>query len=282
MSKRTVFTTITPLPAGISRATVIETLHDHLEMIDANPSHQERHRIKPPPEGTPPSPAILVSVAHTKLPATPEEYHCTWYQITDKISYLPANLATGSVSFKACFHDLANGLQTHVYAPLSLDIKEKWTLGGTLPGEPAQPVEIGLGAPIQGLYLREDVEMRCNFLMTKFVKKTLKQSLETLVKRLVVRSQLLEAVDPNHRIQTYDPHQSLMSQVYNPPLSPPLSAPLSEPPEWFLEASKEAEMSKTRASFPQYGSPHPTQTPHQPAIREIGPGKEVQAPVELP
>lgn len=34
MSKRTVFTTITPLPQGITRETVIETLHNHFEMIE--------------------------------------------------------------------------------------------------------------------------------------------------------------------------------------------------------------------------------------------------------
>jgi hypothetical protein len=37
MSKRTVYTTVTPLPAGIIRETVMETLHNHLEMIDLNP-----------------------------------------------------------------------------------------------------------------------------------------------------------------------------------------------------------------------------------------------------
>jgi hypothetical protein len=205
MSKKTIFTTITPLPAGVSRETVMETLHDHLEMIDLNPSHEERHRINPPPE------------------ATPEEYHCTWYQITDKVSYLPAGMYTGNVSFKACFHDLAYGLQTHVYAPMGLDIKEKWTLGGSLPGEPLQPVEIGIGVPISGLYLREDVEMKCNFLMTKFVKKTLKQSLATLVARLVVKSQLQEAAAANKRL-TYDPNSQ-----FAPPLSPPLSPPMSPP-----------------------------------------------------
>jgi hypothetical protein len=205
MSKKTIFTTITPLPAGVSRETVMETLHDHLEMIDLNPSHEERHRINPPPE------------------ATPEEYHCTWYQITDKVSYLPAGMYTGNVSFKACFHDLAYGLQTHVYAPMGLDIKEKWTLGGSLPGEPLQPVEIGIGVPISGLYLREDVEMKCNFLMTKFVKKTLKQSLATLVARLVVKSQLQEAAASNKRL-TYDPNSQ-----FAPPLSPPLSPPMSPP-----------------------------------------------------
>lgn len=210
---RTVFTTITAIPAGVSRETVMETLHDHLEMIDLNPAHDSREPIKPPPE------------------ASPEEYHCTWYQITDKISYLPG--MKGDVRFKACFHDLPMGLQTHVYAPMGLDIKEKWTLGGNLPHEPVQPVEIGVGAPISGLYLREDVEMKCNFLMTKFVKKQLKDALATLVARLAVKSQLVEAVHQNRRL-TYDP--SNPASQFTPPLSPPMSPrqtyspPMSPPP----------------------------------------------------
>jgi hypothetical protein len=204
---RTVFTTITPLPSNITRETVLATLHDHLEMIDLNPSHEERHMVKPPPE------------------ASPEEYHCQWYAIIDKISYLPAGMYKGKVSFKACFHDLSTGLQTHVYAPMGIDIKEKWTLGGNLPHEPVQPTELGIGAPISGLYLREDVELKCNFVMTRFVRKTLKDSLATLVKRLVVKSQLQEAVESNRRL-TYSP--SSQQQNFSPPASPPLSSALPQ------------------------------------------------------
>jgi hypothetical protein len=193
---KTIFTTITPLPAGVSREIVLETLHDHLEMIDLNPTHTERHRINPPPE------------------ATPEEYHCTWYQITDKISYLPG--IKGSVSFKTCFHDLSNGMQNHVYAPMGLDIKEKWTLGGNLPGEPVMPAEIGIGAPISGLYLREDIEIKCNFLVTRFVKKQLQDALATLVARLAVKAQLQAAAQRNQQLgYEYSPS--------SPSLSPPLS-----------------------------------------------------------
>lgn len=64
MSKRTVFTTITPLPAGVTREVVLETLHNHVEMIDLNPLVIERH-VCPPPRD-----------------ATAEEYHCTWYSLT--------------------------------------------------------------------------------------------------------------------------------------------------------------------------------------------------------
>ena len=175
MSKKSRFTTVTPLPAGISRETVLETLHSHVEMIDLNPLVTERHPIKPPSE------------------ATAEEYHCQWYSVTDKVNYLPGGLYSGSVTFNACFHDLPDGLQSHIYAPMGLDMKGRWTLGGSLPGEPRQAVEIGLGLPKIGLWLREDVEMRVNVVMGGFVKKTTKKAHATLVQRLVEKAHLAEA-----------------------------------------------------------------------------------------
>jgi len=187
MSKRTVFTTLTSLPSNISRETVMDTLQNHVEMIDLNPLVEERHPVKPPPH------------------ATAEEYHCIWYSMTDKVQYLPGGIMSGHVTYTGCFHDLPNGLQTHVYAPMGLDIKGKWTLGGSLPGEPAQPVELGLGAPLHGLYLREDVDMRCNIMMTSFVKKTLKKAHAVLVDRLLVKSKLVEAVAHNERLSDRGP-----------------------------------------------------------------------------
>jgi hypothetical protein len=124
------------------------------------------------------------------------------------------------------------GVQVHCLLPMGLDIKQKWSLNGSLPHEPVQPVEIGLNIPINGLYLREDVELRSNFMMTKFVKNQLKEANGALVARLVVKSQLVEAVHQNRRL-TYDP--SSQSQ-FTPPLSPPMSPrqtyepPLSPPP----------------------------------------------------
>lgn len=144
MSKRTYFTTVTSLPAGITRETVLNTLHSHTEMIDLNPLVTERHPIRPPPV------------------ATPEEAHCQWYSITDKIAYLPAGLYSGSLTFLGCFHDLDDGLQTRIVAPMGLDMRGRWTLGGSLPGEPIRKQELGLGMPKSGLWLREDVDMKVN------------------------------------------------------------------------------------------------------------------------
>lgn len=175
MSKRTLFTTITPLPPGITRASVLSTLHDHVEMIDLQPLVEERHPVRPPAS------------------ATAEEYHAQWYSLTDRVSYLPGGLYSGRVSYHVCFHNLPTGMQSHVYAPLGLSIRNKWSLGGTLPGEARESVEMGLGAPRDGLWLREDVDMRCNVLMAAFVRRTLKKAHRTLVARLVEKAHLNEA-----------------------------------------------------------------------------------------
>ena len=202
MSKRTVFTTLTPLPPGISRETVIGTLQSHVEMIDLNPLVIDRHPIQPPPN------------------ATAEEYHCTWYQLTDRVQYMPGGLYSGKVSYNACFHDLSTGLQTHIYAPMGLDIKGKWTLGGSLPGEPREAVELGLGAPKEGLWLREDVDMKCNVFLTAFVKKTLKKSHLALVARLVEKAHLLESQAYNSRLDERKRRESASMYSASNPGSP--------------------------------------------------------------
>ncbi|KAL7627842.1 hypothetical protein AAE478_002037 [Parahypoxylon ruwenzoriense] len=175
MSKKSTFTTISPLPPGVTRQVVIDFLHNHVEMIDLNPLVIERHPITAPPH------------------APPEEHECVWWSMTDKIFYLPGGVVAGDITYTAAFNDLPNGIQTHCYAPMGTDIRERWSLNGTLPGEPPEPVELGIGAPRQGLYLREDVELRCNFVMSSFVKKTLKKAHSTLVERLLQKSKAVSA-----------------------------------------------------------------------------------------
>ncbi|KAF1354711.1 hypothetical protein BDV97DRAFT_88646 [Delphinella strobiligena] len=175
MSKRSLYTIVTPLPPTISRATAVDILHDHGGMIELNPLVIKYEKCKPPPN------------------APPDEFHCTWYELTDKITYLPG--IKGQVNYKACFHDLPRSLQTHVYAPAGLEIKEKWSIGGNEAHEEREVIEIGmagLGVPRSGLYLREDVDMRCNIFLTNFVKKTLKRAHQVLVDRMVVKVDLAD------------------------------------------------------------------------------------------
>ncbi|KAF2633518.1 hypothetical protein BU25DRAFT_405395 [Macroventuria anomochaeta] len=183
MPKTAVFTTITPLPAGITRKSVLDMYQDHLAMIDLNPLVVERYKCKPP------------NYAPTS------EYYATWYTIKDKVSYLPGGLATGSVSYHAVFHDLPDCLETHVYAPLGLDIRGKWSVGGSLPGEPKQHADHGLKVPRTGLYIREEVKMTCSKLFLGFVKKTFKDSHSRLVEKLVERAHILESNFANERLK---------------------------------------------------------------------------------
>ncbi|KAG8531217.1 uncharacterized protein KY384_004575 [Bacidia gigantensis] len=215
MSKRTMFTTVTPLPAGISRETVLGTLHGHTEMIDLNPLVIERHPIKPPRE------------------ASPEEINCEWYSVTDKITYIPG-VYTGKLTFRACFHDLPDGLQSHILAPTGLDIKGRWTLGGSLPGEPRQAVEIGLNLPKVGLWLKEDVDMKCNMMATGFVKKSTKKAHSTLVQRLIEKSHLKDNEAYNHALaeqvelrNSYPPDYHSSTSMMSP------SSTYSSPPQGY-------------------------------------------------
>ena len=175
MPKRTLFTNITPLPAEVTREVAVAMLHDHDEMIELNPLVIEHHPIKTPRDA----------------PAD-EFLDCVWQSLTDKIHYLPGGMVKGKVSYKACFHDLPLGLQTHIYAPLGLDIREKWSVGGSLPGEPPETRELGLDVPAQGLYLREDGDMRCSRFLTSFVRKNLDSAHHVLVERIFKKAQRIE------------------------------------------------------------------------------------------
>lgn len=104
MSKKSVFTTITPLPSTISRETANAALHDHKLMIDLNPLVIERKLVPKAPHF-----------------ASAEEFNCKWYLITDRFVSLPrsggvksriyatpelqrtqANLHCGSTGYHTC------------------------------------------------------------------------------------------------------------------------------------------------------------------------------------
>lgn len=70
MPKTANFTTITPLPTGVTRKSVVEMFQDHLAMIDLNPLVVERFRCRPPSY------------------ATTDEYYQTWYTIKGAIEQL--------------------------------------------------------------------------------------------------------------------------------------------------------------------------------------------------
>jgi hypothetical protein len=154
----------------------IALLQNHKEMIELNPLVIDHHPIKAPKN------------------AAADEFFAVWHEMTDRVQYVPGmgKLASSKVSYKGVFHDMPWGLQTHIYAPLGLDIRDKWQIRGNQPGEPREARELGDTAPLDGLYLKEDVDMTCPRMMVGFVKKNLVNAHAVLVDRLLKKAELLD------------------------------------------------------------------------------------------
>ncbi|KAF2262436.1 hypothetical protein CC78DRAFT_534768 [Lojkania enalia] len=194
MRKKTTYTNITPIPSIIPRQLAIDILHSHGEIIELNPLVLGYEAIKAPRD------------------APSDEFYSTWYEITERIQYIPGvgKMGSGKIKFKGCFHDMPWGLQTHIYAPAGVDLRNKWQICGNQPGEPVETRELGIGAPPEGLYLREDIEIKCNVTMVSFVKKETKAASKILVERLLKKAELLDsgvlhAMMENGRLKTVNP-----------------------------------------------------------------------------
>ncbi|KAI7212910.1 hypothetical protein KC365_g14452 [Hortaea werneckii] len=195
MEKTSHMTNVTPLPGSVAREVAVRFLHDHVGMIELNPLVIHQESTSPPPGAT-----------------EEEQRVMKWYAITDEISYLPGGWAKSEVTYKGGFYDLDYGLQTHVFAPAGVEIKGMWKVGGNMPGEPAQPTELGVELPKEGLYLREDVELKCNFLLTSFVKKNLKKSHQKLVDDLIEKANNLQYAERTGSSADTTPHTATLSQ----------------------------------------------------------------------
>ena len=180
-------THITPLPASVTREAAVAYLHDHHQMIELNPLVLRHERTQAHPN------------------AAPDEVESMlWYEITDMIQYIPGTPIKSEVSYKAGFYDMPNGLQTHTFAPGGVEIRGKWIVGGNAPGEPREDIEIGSNKPRDGLYIQEDVDLRCNVFFTNFVKKNLKKSHATVVDKIAEKAassaeaNITQAIKPEH------------------------------------------------------------------------------------
>nr|POF14994.1 hypothetical protein CFP56_72396 [Quercus suber] len=173
MGKKTVYTKITPLPVNVPRQLALDMLHSHVEVIELNP--------------------LVTGVRAVDAPrdAVPDEYFSQWYEISEIITW--GFGLKKKIAFKGVFHDQPWGLQTHVYAPMGVDMRNRYSIGGNQPGEPREARELGLDIPLDGLYLREDVEIVCSVPMTTgFVKKEAMAATGIMVQRLTRKAELLD------------------------------------------------------------------------------------------
>jgi hypothetical protein len=227
MGKRTVYTKITPLPSHIPRQLALDMLHSHGEVISINPLVTGHKAIDAPRD------------------AAADEFFAQWYEITEIITW--GFGFKKKIAFKGVFYDLPNGLQTHTYAPMGVDLRNKWTVRGNQPGEPKEPRELGVETPLEGLYLREDVEIVCNYALTSFVKKEMKAAAGVMVERLTRKAELLDegqmhAMFEDGQLKTSKPNaynQNMLSPgsprepgMKSPAMSSPGLSPKHAPSEY--------------------------------------------------
>ncbi|KAK1755447.1 hypothetical protein QBC47DRAFT_189485 [Echria macrotheca] len=181
LRKKDTLTIITPIPGFIPRQLAIDILHSHSEVITLNPLVLEHKPIAAPQH------------------AETDEYYSTWYEITERVTFVPGigRMGASIIKFNGCFHDMPWGLQTHIYAPMNVDLRNTYRIAGNQPGfEPPEVPEIGLkalGAPTDGLYLREEIEIKCNVTVMSFVKAQLKKAGGEMVQRIIKKAELLDA-----------------------------------------------------------------------------------------
>lgn len=214
---KTLYTTIEPIPSHIPRQLAIELLQSHGELITLNPLVLEYHPIKAPRD------------------APADEYYSTWYEIFQKIQFVPGigKMGSGKLSFRGCFHDMPWGVQTHMYVPFGVDLRHKYQIKGNQPGEPPEPKELGSNAPAEGLYLRVDTQIKCNMTVLSFVKKELKAASKTMLDRMLKKAELIDAgvlqamFDDNGKLQTSNPNdRSRPGDPVSPsPFSPSVYGP---------------------------------------------------------
>ncbi|KAI5463647.1 hypothetical protein BGZ63DRAFT_413198 [Mariannaea sp. PMI_226] len=181
LRKKDTMTIITPIPSFIPRQLALDILHSHGEVITLNPLVLDYKPISAPRD------------------ALSDEFFSSWYSITERIQYIPGmgKVGSGKISFNGCFHDMPWGLQTHIYAPMNIDMRNRYRIQGNQPGiEAPEVTEIGLeelGAPKDGLYLREDIDIKCNITMMSFVKSEMKKASKEMVGRMIKKAELLDA-----------------------------------------------------------------------------------------
>ncbi|PHH51071.1 hypothetical protein CFIMG_004332RA [Ceratocystis fimbriata CBS 114723] len=287
MQKKDSFTIITPIPSFIPRQLALDIIHSHSEIITLNPLVLSHTPIAAPRD------------------AAADEYYSTWYEITERIQYVPGMgaLGSGKISFKGCFHDTTWGLQTHIYAPMGIDLRNTYRIAGNEPGERPEPAELGLlslGAPRDGLYLREDIVIRCNITLMGFVRGQMKAASKQVVQRFIKKAELLDAgalqaMFENGRLRTLNP-KDLSDVAAQANIARGQTTSYSRPESMAPRSASMSPRPESMSPRPASMSPRPeimllrqaSMSPH-PAPMSLGPTNAImqmpppyQMPVEMP
>jgi len=261
LRRKEAYSTMTPIPAHVPRQIAIDILHSHSEVITLNPLVLSHTPITAPRD------------------ASADEYYLTWYEIVERIQWVPGagRLGSGKISFRGCFDDTPTGLYTHIYAPMNIDLRNRYSIVESLAQNGAA-----------GLCLREDIEIRCNVALVSYVKAQLSAASKEMVARIIKKAELLDAgvlhaMSENGRLKTFNPNDrsavapqitqmpALAAMSSSPQQSPTLTttpspSPLSSPPVRMLTQSTHHTPYRQAMPSPPYNPGQPATTAEQPVI----------------
>ena len=109
MVKQVHYTKITPLPSNVPRLLALDLLHGHDEFIKLNP--------------------LVTGVRSIEAPrnAASDEFFSNWYEISEVITW--GYGLKKKIAFNGVFHNQPWGLQTHVFAPFGVEMRNKYRIG---------------------------------------------------------------------------------------------------------------------------------------------------------
>lgn len=255
LRKHEVLTVVTPIPGFIPRQFAINVLHSHGEVITINPHVVDHKPIKAPAD------------------APVDECDSSWYEIVERKQLIAGKGKPGSgiitfngisrdVSSKGCFHNMPWGLQTHIRAPMNVELWIRYSVDGNQLGiEPAQRLELGLeslGAPTDGLYLRQAIEVTCNIAILKYVKTPLRAEGQALVDRIIKKAEQADAAVLHRMMEDSKFHMSESKGRSSMPAELPDDG-ISEFPPIELAAESTPTLPHGVASQPYYSPSHSPQ-----------------------
>ncbi|KAK5165602.1 uncharacterized protein LTR77_009131 [Saxophila tyrrhenica] len=240
MGKHIVYTKITPLPSNVPRQLALDLLHSHEEVIRMNPLVTE------------------VKIVEAPRTAASDEFFSNWYEITEIITW--GFGLKKKIKFHGVFHDQPYGMQSHVYAPMNTDMRQTYKIGGNQPGEPREAKELGVDTPENGLYLREDVNIKVNTpLVGGMVEKEMKSASKVMIDRITRKAELLDegklhAMFEQGRLKTSKPSGD--PTYVDRPLPSPGSPPGSPLPVGTPETGFQSEFKSPNVDSKGFGRYH--------------------------
>ena len=243
MGKQVSYTVVTVLDPKIPRQLAVDLLHSHEEVIRLNPLVTD------------------VKAIETPQTASTDEFFANWYEITERITFLPGFKKT--LRFKGCWYDQPWGVQTHSVMGSLFDLWCTYRIGGNQPGEPREPVELGVNKPADGLYLREDIKIDLHIPSPAgFVKKEMQNASATMIARMKRKAELLDegrllAMFEDGKLKTT---RAGGNNILDTPASPAFGANGTPPPprtdtSFSSSAGRYSDLNSARSSHRQSGTP---------------------------